>query len=481
MDTLIKSLVQAKLDPERIIPRAIMARYTTFHIGGPADVLVNIAAANEIPLALRAAKQAGVPVTLIGNGSNVLVRDGGIRGLVIRIDGSMAAIRQEGDTLHVQSGALIRAAANFAMNEGLSGLEEVAGIPGTIGGGVIMNAGAYGIRVGTMTPGPLDRITDVPGVTVGHATIRDEKHNTGVTVIMPCQDNMFSSKLVAASFVLNGFGKTQGLIQVDELGTLETPIALTNTLNVGVVHDALVSYMAKRCEADGIAMRSLNPVVGECNDAGLSTIVDRPVTAEHVFAAIESADVLFEEGGVGAGAGTICHGLKGGIGSSSRIIEVGEERFTLGILVQSNYGGLAELTIGGRPVGQEILKARAQEAEKQAMDRGSIMMIAATDMPVSDRQLRRILKRCGAGLARLGSYYGHGSGDVMIGFSTANRIPHGHRGEVLSMRMVTEETLESAFRAAAEATEEAVLNSLCAAEDTKGPTGRVVEAIGKYV
>lgn len=144
MDTLIKLLVQAKLDPERIIPRAIMARYTTFHIGGPADVLVNIAAANEIPLALRAAKQAGVPVTLIGNGSNTLVRDGGIRGLVIRIDGSMAALRREGETLHVQSGALIRAAANFAMNEGLSGLEEVAGIPGTMGGGVIMNAGAYG-------------------------------------------------------------------------------------------------------------------------------------------------------------------------------------------------------------------------------------------------------------------------------------------------------------------------------------------------
>ena len=144
MDTLIKSLVQANLDPERIVPRAIMARYTTFHIGGPADVLVNIAAPGEIPLALRAAKLANVPVTLIGNGSNVLVRDGGIRGLVIRIDGTMAAVRRDGNTIHAQAGALIRTAANFAMNEGLSGLEEIAGIPGTIGGGVIMNAGAYG-------------------------------------------------------------------------------------------------------------------------------------------------------------------------------------------------------------------------------------------------------------------------------------------------------------------------------------------------
>ena len=144
MDTLIKSLVQAKLDPERIIPRAIMARYTTFHIGGPADVLVNISAPGEIPLALRAAKQAGAPVTVIGNGSNVLVRDGGIRGLVIRIDGAMNAVRREGDTIIAQAGALMRTVANFALNEGLTGLEEIAGIPGTIGGGVIMNAGAYG-------------------------------------------------------------------------------------------------------------------------------------------------------------------------------------------------------------------------------------------------------------------------------------------------------------------------------------------------
>jgi len=342
-------------------------------------------------------------------------------------------------------------------------------------------AADYGIAVGRVEKGPLDKITDVPGVKVGHATIRSEKYNTGVTVIMPCADNMFASKLVGASFVLNGFGKTQGLIQIDELGTIETPIALTNTLNVGLVHDALVTYMARRCEEDGVAMRSLNPVVGECNDAGLSTIVDRPVTAEHVFAAIDAAEKDFEEGGVGAGAGTICHGLKGGIGSASRIIEAGGERFTLGVLVQSNYGGLSELTINGKKVGEEILKRREEEADKMAMDRGSIMMIVATDMPVSDRQLRRILKRCGAGLARTGSYYGHGSGDVMIGFSTANRIPHGHRGEIMNMRMVTEETLESAFRAVAEATEEAVLNSLCAAEDAARPDGRIVEAIGKYL
>lgn len=338
----------------------------------------------------------------------------------------------------------------------------------------------YGIRVGRMTPGQLDKITDVPGVRVGHTTIRDGKHNTGVTVILPCEDNMFTNKLVAASFVLNGFGKTQGLIQIDELGTLETPIALTNTLNVGIVHDALVTYMAERCAADGVAMASINPIVGECNDAGLSAIVDRPVTAEHVFAAIADAKADFAEGCVGAGTGTICHGLKGGIGSASRKIAVGGETFTLGILVQSNYGSLSELTINGRRIGEEIIKKR-EEPPTESMDRGSIMMIMATDLPVSDRQLRRILKRCGAGLARLGSYYGHGSGDVMIGFSTANRIPHGEGGRILSMRMVSEETLESAFLAAAEATQEAVLNSLCCAEEAVRTDGRVVEALGKYL
>ena len=180
----------------------------------------------------------------------------------------------------------------------------------------------YGIQIGCMKKGGLNKITDVPGVRVGHATLCDEHHHTGVTVILPCEDNMFAQKLTAASFVLNGFGKTQGLVQIDELGTLETPIALTNTLNVGLVHDALVGVMAERCKADHVAMHSINPVVGECNDAQLNDIVDRPVHEEHVRVAIESACVDFDEGDVGAGAGTVCHGLKGGIGSASRIIEI---------------------------------------------------------------------------------------------------------------------------------------------------------------
>ena len=344
-----------------------------------------------------------------------------------------------------------------------------------------MRISDYGVQVGSLPRGARNKITDVPGVRVGHATIHDERHHTGVTVILPCEDNVFKNKLTAASFVLNGFGKTQGLVQVDELGTLETPIALTNTLNVGKVHDAIVTYMAKRCEEDRVPMASINPVVGECNDAALNAIVDRPVEREHVMQAIESACEEFEEGCVGAGAGTVCHGLKGGIGSASRVLEIAGGRYTLGVLVQSNYGTLEELHVMERPLGREILEKRAQLAEAEPNDRGSIMMVVATDLPVSDRQLRRILKRCAVGLARNGSYFGHGSGDVMIGFTTANRMPHGGMHRVLTHQVITEYSLEMAFRAAAEATQEAVLNSMTAAVEMTALDGKVYESITKYL
>lgn len=339
----------------------------------------------------------------------------------------------------------------------------------------------YGIRVGCMPTGPLDKITDVPGVTVGHATVRDARHHTGVTVIMPCEDNMFAKKLTAASFVLNGFGKTAGLVQVDELGTLETPIALTNTLNVGLVHDALVTVMAERCTADHVAMHSINPVVGECNDSQLNAIVDRPIHEAHVREAIAGACRDFDEGDVGAGAGTVCHGLKGGIGSASRQIEIAGKTYTLGVLVQSNHGCLEELTVCNRRLGEEIIAKRNARPAPEPNDRGSIMMVTATDLPVSDRQLRRIIKRCSVGLARCGSYFGHGSGDVMIGFTTANRMPAGGMHRVIPQQVLTEHTLELAFRAIAEATQEAVLNSLCCADAVTAEDGRVFESISKYL
>ncbi len=327
----------------------------------------------------------------------------------------------------------------------------------------------YGIVIGSGQTGPMNKITDVPGVMVGHCTVDTKEHKTGVTVILPCEDNPFTNKLTAAAYVHNGFGKTQGLLQVEELGALETPIALTNTLNVGLVHDALVDYMIDRCSRDGIELTSVNPVVGECNDGSLSRIQKRAVGKVQVNKAIASACKDFEEGCVGAGTGTVCFGLKGGIGSASRIMTYDGTEYTLGVLVQSNFGKTADFMLGGKHEGKE-LAGRIEEAK---LDAGSIMMIVATDLPVSDRQLKRIIKRAGVGLSRCGSYMGHGSGDIAIGFTTANRIPVNSGREILSVKVLREDRLEAAFRAAAEATEEAILNSLASAETTTGYQGTV--------
>ncbi|MFT4105310.1 MAG: P1 family peptidase [Lacrimispora sp.] len=331
----------------------------------------------------------------------------------------------------------------------------------------------YGIKIGDMAPGPLNKITDVEGVLVGHETLDTEHYKTGVTVILPCRDNPFLTKLTAAAVVLNGFGKSQGLVQIEELGTLETPIALTNTLNVGKVHDALVDLMIEECAREGAEVTSVNPVVGECNDSVLNRIQDRPVGTEEVKRAVKAAEKDFQEGAVGAGCGTVCFGLKGGIGSASRSFEIGEETYTLGVLVQSNFGSTENLIIDGRPVGKEIVSL----TEPAILDRGSIMVIVATDLPVSDRQLKRILKRAGVGLSRTGSFLGHGSGDIVIGFTTANRIPEETEKELLTLRVLKESSLETAFQAAAEATEEAVLNSLAMAETVTGYKGNVKHSL----
>ncbi len=334
----------------------------------------------------------------------------------------------------------------------------------------------YGIHIGKLPRGPLNKITDVAGVRVGHCTVRDDRHNTGVTVILPSEDNVFTNKLIAAAYVHNGFGKTAGTVQIEELGTLETPIALTNTLNVGIVSDAVVEYMTALCAQDGVALRSVNPVVGECNDASLNAITDRAVRKEHVFEAIRSAGREFEEGDVGAGTGTTCYGFKGGIGSASRTVELDGKTYTLGILVQSNYGSTADLTVCGKPLGEDILqKIRGEEC-----DRGSIMVILACDVPLTARQLKRIVRRCSVGIARLGSYIGHGSGEVFIGFSTANVIRRGE-GDILSLSCIREEKIDSLFRAAGEATEEAILNSMVCAEEVRLPDGRVVRSLKEFL
>ncbi len=324
----------------------------------------------------------------------------------------------------------------------------------------------YGIVIGTGTPGPSNKITDVKGVTVGHCTVDTQRSKTGVTVIIPCADNPFSRKLTAAVCIQNGFGKSQGLVQIEELGTLETPIALTNTLNVGIVHDAMVDYMLKVGEQDGISITSVNPVVGECNDSVLNDISLRAVKKTDVMEAIKCAGEDFEEGDVGAGKGTVCFGLKGGIGSASRVIVPGDKSYTIGALVQSNFGAAKNLVINHKPVGRELV-----DIESAAEDRGSIMMIIATDLPVSDRQLKRLCRRAPVGLARCGSFLGHGSGDIVIGFTTANRVETKTDTAVYSMEVLREELLDQAFEAVAEAVEEAVLNSLAAAFTVTGYDG----------
>lgn len=331
----------------------------------------------------------------------------------------------------------------------------------------------YGINVGCLQSGPRNKITDVPGVTVGHCTIDTEEHKTGVTVVMPCPENPFFHKLPAAAVVLNGFGKTAGLVQIGELGTLETPIALTNTLNVGPVWDALAGYMIERCAESDHVLRSVNPIVCECNDGTLNRIQKRAVTAEHVHFAIEKAQSDFEEGAVGAGRGMVCHDLKGGIGSASRLIEIDGKTYTLGVLLLTNHGNLADLTISGKNIGRGL----SERLNKREPDKGSCIAIVATDLPLDARQLGRVAKRVSVGLARLGSYIGHGSGEVFLAFSTANAWDPREKSTLRQGTFFSEDEMDLPFRAVAECVEEAVLNSMFTACTTNGWQGNVIHSL----
>ncbi|PJK17199.1 aminopeptidase [Chryseomicrobium excrementi] len=327
----------------------------------------------------------------------------------------------------------------------------------------------YGVVIGKLGTGPLNAITDVAGVSVGHVTLSEKNVQTGVTAIIPHQDNIFENKLIASSHVINGFGKTMGTIQISELGTLESPILLTNTLSIGVAADTLIDYMLEKNPEIGKTTGTINPVIGECNDMFLNDIRAKSVKPEHILQALENASSEFEEGSVGAGTGMLCYSLKGGIGSSSRIMEMSHGTYTMGVLVLSNFGILSDLLIKGKAVGEE-LKAAIEDSDKEE-DKGSIMMIVATDLPVSERQLNRIIKRSVTGLSRTGSIITHGSGEIVIGFSTATKIPHYKPEKLLEIPQIHEEDLDLAFRAIREATEEAVLNSLITAEAVVGRDG----------
>ena len=323
------------------------------------------------------------------------------------------------------------------------------------------------MAVGKLRHGERNLISDVPGVRVGHCTVDDGGCHTGVTVVMPPPKNPFTEKLTAASCVFNGYGKTLGLVQVDELGTLETPIALTNTLNVGKVHDAMVSYMIALCRDEGVNLTSVNPVVCECNDSRLSDIARRPVGENEVFAAINSASADFAQGAVGAGRGTTCYGMKGGIGSSSRLMEIDGKTYTLGVLVQSNYGAAEDFRPASVPPGL---------AES---DQGSIILILATDLPLSARQLRRVLRRTSVGMARLGSYIGHGSGEICVGFTTSR--PAACSDSFLTQTVLREDKMNLPFRAAGECAEEAILQSMWNAGADTALNGKKIPSLREFL
>jgi D-aminopeptidase len=332
-----------------------------------------------------------------------------------------------------------------------------------------------GVVTGILQPGPLDAITDVAGVRVGQVTlVEGDDVRTGVTVVLPHGGNVFREKVPAAVFVTNGFGKLTGVTQVEELGTLETPIALTGTLNTFRVADALIDWVLALPGNEDVL--SVNPVVGECNDGTLSDIRRRPVGREQVLAALAAAGPgPVPEGTVGAGAGTIALGWKGGIGSASRRLPPGLGGWTVGVLVQSNFGGA--LTVAGVPVGVALGRYRFREELAQG-EHGSCMVVVATDAPVDARQLRRMVARTPLGLARVGAFASNGSGDYAIAFTAHPqlRVAHGGTG-VTSRPLLADDDLSPLLLAVIEATEEAVLNSLFRATTVRGFQGHEAEAL----
>ncbi len=335
-----------------------------------------------------------------------------------------------------------------------------------------------GLNIGILQPGPLNAITDVDGVRVGHRTlIEGEGTRTGVTAILPHGGNVFQQKVQAAIVVGNGFGKLIGFTQIEELGTLETPVVLTNTLSAFAAADALVGYMLSLTGNSRVL--SINPVVAETNDGYLNDIRARRVGAGDVITAIASARTgPVMEGSVGAGTGTRCLGWKGGIGTASRRLPESLGGYTLGVLVQTNFGGI--LTVNGAPVGKELGRFYLQELHDDRSSKGgSCVVVVATDAPTDARQLRRIAKRALLGLAATGSPMTHGSGDYVIAFSTAElvRVPHNANEPIQERTLLRDEALSPLFQATREATEEAIINSLLRATTVTGFRGRTCEAI----
>ena len=324
--------------------------------------------------------------------------------------------------------------------------------------------------------GPKNKITDVPGVTVGHVTIEDGKKDvhTGVTAILPHQGNLFKDKVAAGTAVINGFGKSAGLVQIQELGTIESPIVMTNTFSVGTAVTASVKYMLEQNEDIGVSTGTVNCVVTECNDGELNDIRGMHVTEEHVLEALRNTGGDFEEGAVGSGTGMCCMGLKGGIGSASRIVDVSGKKYTIGAILMSNFGVLGNLRIDGKKIHTPVEKI----AEN---DKGSVIIVIGTDLPLTSRQLNRISRRAAIGLGRTGSYLGNGSGDIALAFSTTNRIPHYSQTGITELKMIQDDKLDDVFEAVAETVEEAVISSLYHAKTVTGIRGRTLYSLLEFL
>jgi len=339
-----------------------------------------------------------------------------------------------------------------------------------------------GLEIGLFKTGEWNAITDVSGVQVGHKTlIQGDSVRTGVTIIKPHSGNLFKDKVMGAVYVTNGFGKAIGFTQVAELGTIETPIGLTNTLNIFLVANAIVDYMIE----ENPTIRSVNPVVGETNDSGLNDIQGRHVQKKHVFSAIHNAKsgpVL--EGSVGAGTGTRTLGFKGGIGTASRVLPEETGGYTVGVLVQTNFGG--SLMINGAPVGRELKKSPFSSNIPYDEDEGSCMIIIATNAPLSNRNLKRMAKRVDHAFGRVGAYSSNGSGDYVIIFSTAKGIDN--KGKTIKREEMKNRYMNGLFSGTVEATEEAIINSLFMAETVSSrygsmeslPVDKTMKILKKY-
>lgn len=329
-------------------------------------------------------------------------------------------------------------------------------------------------RVGRLPSGPRDTLADVGGVTAGHSTIASGDLQTGVTVVRPHPGDPFAEKVPAAAVVINGFGKSVGLIQVNELGVLETPVALTNTFSVGTVATAQIRTAVAAHPDIARTTTSVNPLVFECSDAYLSDMQALAVQESHYAEALATAGIEFARGSIGAGRGMSCFDLKGGIGTASRVAVAGARPYTLGALVLANYGKLECLTLGGRRIGPALA---ARVAARSAEERGSIIVVLATDAPLDHRQLRRVATRAGAGIGRTGGYYAHGSGDIALAFTTATRVPHVATQPLIGAATLAEPLLDGLFEAAAEATEQAIVDALFSATTVAGFRGHVRYAL----